>query len=111
MAQYYSSADLYIFPTLADNAPLTVLEAMACGLPVVTFDTGGVPEIVKHMESGYVAKYKDQDDFNQGLFLLLNDEELREKMSKKAVETIREKFTLDIMVNNYIKLYEQLKKN
>jgi len=108
MAQYYSSADIYIFPTLADNAPLTVLEAMACGLPVVTFKTGGVPEIVTHLETGYVASYKDQKDFNEGLFLLINNEELRTNMSKKAIKTITQKFTLDIMINNYIKLYDRL---
>ncbi|NLK98723.1 MAG: glycosyltransferase [Epulopiscium sp.] len=108
MAQYYSSADLYIFPTLADNAPLTVLEAMACGLPVVTFNTGGVPEIVKHMETGYVSAYKDQQDFNKGIYLLLNNTELREDMSKKAIEVIHERFTIDLMVKHYINLYNQI---
>ena len=108
MAQYYSSADMYIFPTLADNAPLTVLEAMACGLPVVTFDTGGVPEIVSHMESGYVAQYKSQSDFNKGIFLLLQSTLLRNEMSKKAIETVNNKFTLDKMTDRYIKLYESI---
>ena len=49
----YSASDLLIFPTLADNLPNTILESMACGTPVLSYNTGGVADMVKHLETGY----------------------------------------------------------
>jgi glycosyltransferase involved in cell wall biosynthesis len=108
MAKYYAAADIYLYPTLADNCPLVVLEAMACGLPVVTFATGGVPELVEHNKTGYVAKYKDVDDLNTGFVTLLNNPQLRMEMAANAVLRVNEKFTLEMMNENYLKLYKQI---
>ncbi|NIV31319.1 MAG: glycosyltransferase, partial [Anaerolineae bacterium] len=55
----YNAADMYVLPTLADNQPLTVVESLASGTPVVAFDTGGIPEMVTHLHTGYLARYKD----------------------------------------------------
>lgn len=59
---YYNAADCFLYPTLADNCPLVILESFACGCPIVTFDIWGVAELVKHKINGYIAKYKDADD-------------------------------------------------
>ncbi|KKQ44293.1 MAG: Glycosyltransferase and TPR domain protein, partial [Candidatus Nomurabacteria bacterium GW2011_GWC1_37_9] len=48
LAKYFAAADVFLFPSTADNCPLVVLEAEACGLPVVSFATGGIPELVEH---------------------------------------------------------------
>jgi glycosyltransferase involved in cell wall biosynthesis len=50
MAEYYAASDLLIFPSIADNCPLVVLEAMACGTPVIAFNTEGAPESVNRVE-------------------------------------------------------------
>ncbi len=63
----YNAIDVFVTPSLADNFPTTVLECQACGTPVVGFEVGGIPEIIKHKENGYLAKYKDADDLANGI--------------------------------------------
>jgi glycosyltransferase involved in cell wall biosynthesis len=67
LADYYRAADVFLFTSLAENFPLVVLEAMACGLPIVSFDVGGVSEQVVHQKNGYLAHYQDRDDLATGL--------------------------------------------
>ena len=108
LASYFSASDLFLFPTLADNCPLTVLEAMSCGVPIVTFKTGGVPELVKHLKNGYVANYKDLDDLINGVKYILslsNDEIL--KVKQRSINDILSNFTVDKMVNQYIDVYQK----
>jgi glycosyltransferase involved in cell wall biosynthesis len=63
----YNAIDVFVTPSLADNFPTTVLESQACGTPVVGFDIGGIPEIIKHKENGYLAKYRDPEDLAEGI--------------------------------------------
>ena len=109
MAKLYSAADIYFFPTLADNCPLTAIESLACGLPVVTFETGGVPEIVENEKSGFVIEYKNGEKLTAALEKLLDDDDLREKMAENAVEASK-KFSSERMALEYMKLYEELLK-
>lgn len=67
MAAAYSCADLFIIPSLEDNLPNTIMEAMACGTPCVGFRTGGIPEMIDHGINGYVAAYKDVEDLAAGI--------------------------------------------
>ena len=109
MAKLYSAADIYLFPTLADNCPLTAIESLACGLPVVTFETGGVPEIVENGKSGFVVEYKNGEKLAEALEKLLDDNELREKMSENAIAASK-KFFSTRMALEYVQLYEELLK-
>ena len=54
----YNSADIFVLPSLEDNLPNTIIEAMACGTPVLAFKTGGIPEMIEHKVNGYLADYK-----------------------------------------------------
>lgn len=67
LALIYAAADVFAFPSRGDNAPLTVVESLLCGTPVVGFDVGNVAELVRHGESGYVARPGDLADFARGL--------------------------------------------
>lgn len=109
MAMLYSATDLYLFPTLADNCPLTAIESLACGLPVVTFETGGVPEIAENNKTGSVVEYKNGEMLTSALEKLLDDDNLREKMAENAVEASK-KFSKERMVEEYLKLYKELLK-
>jgi glycosyltransferase involved in cell wall biosynthesis len=109
MAKLYSAADIYLFPTLAETFGMTVVEAMSCRLPVVTFETGGVPEIVENEISGFVVEYKNGKMLVETLEKLLDDDNLREKMSKNAVVASK-KFSSERMAIEYLKLYEELLK-
>jgi glycosyltransferase involved in cell wall biosynthesis len=69
----YNAIDVFVTPSLADNLPTTVLESQACSTPVVGFEVGGIPEIIKHKENGYLAKYKDSEDLANGIRFVLDN--------------------------------------
>lgn len=66
-ALVYNAADVFIAPSLAEAFGYVVMEALSCGTPVVGFDVGGIPDMVKHKENGYLAKYKDAEDLAKGI--------------------------------------------
>jgi glycosyltransferase involved in cell wall biosynthesis len=69
----YNSADVFIVPSLADNQPTTVQESLCCGTAVVGFDVGGIPDMIRHKENGYLAKYKDAEDLCHGIKFCLQN--------------------------------------
>ena len=106
MANYYSASDLLIYPSLADNCPLVVLEALSCGVPVIAFQTGGIPELINHMETGYLAKYKDIEDLVKGVRMFIDNPDLISKVSINAFESSK-MYSLERMADEYIKLYTE----
>jgi glycosyltransferase involved in cell wall biosynthesis len=107
MALYYSAADLLLYPSLADSFGLVVAEAMACGTPVVSFNTGGIPEIIEHGQNGYVARYKDLDDLQRGMDCVLQrqrDDSVADSARKRIVSF----FSFERMANEYSRLYEEV---
>lgn len=108
MAEYYQAADLLIYPTIADTCPLTVLESMACGTPVVSFATGGVVEMIDHRKDGYLAKYKDITDLIRGINYFKGEPKRLKVATKEASYKIEQKFNLKIMLKKYSSLYEDL---
>lgn len=109
LAKYFSAVDVFLFTSLAENFPLVILEAMACGVPIVSFDVGGVKEAMIHKENGYIAEYKDINDLINGIEYIfkLNKEE-QKKISINSRKRIENNYTLDIMTDNYLKLYKRL---
>jgi glycosyltransferase involved in cell wall biosynthesis len=71
MNEVYNVADAFVLPSLEDNLPNTVMEAMACGLPCVAFETGGLPEMILHEKTGYLATLKDAQSLSAGILYLL----------------------------------------
>ncbi|HEX5686726.1 MAG TPA: glycosyltransferase [Ideonella sp.] len=67
LALAYSAADAFLFPSAEDNAPLTIGEALLCGTPVVAFPVGNVPDLVRHLDTGYIARYQDAADLVRGI--------------------------------------------
>jgi glycosyltransferase involved in cell wall biosynthesis len=102
----YSAADLYVLPTLADNLPLTVQESMASGTPVVAFDVGGLPEMIDHLRTGYLARYKDAADLAAGIRMILDDDTLRLQMRKACRAFAVQHYDLDCQTTRYVELYE-----
>lgn len=104
----YSAADLFLFPTRADNLPLVLQESMACGTPMVSFNIGGVPDLVRPNETGYLAQAEDAQAFCQGVVQLLEDRELREKMSENCRAITLAEYPLELQAKRYIELYQQV---
>lgn len=108
--EYYSACDVILITSLADNFPLVVLEAMSCGLPVVSFDTGGIKEAVQHKENGYIAEYKNVDEISEGLdFFLKKNQEEMDGIANLNIDRVRTYFSLDKMIENYMNFYKEVK--
>jgi len=104
----YSAADLLVFPTRADNLPLVLQESLACGTPMVSFKVGGVPDLVRPGITGYLATAEDAEDMSKGIVELLEDDNLREQMSKNCRAIALKEYSLEIQAQRYIKLYNQV---
>lgn len=111
IALYYSASDILLFTSIAENFPLVILEAMGCGLPIVSFDVGGVKEVVAHKENGYISKYKDTESLIEGMeyMLSLGCDQIK-KISGSSSSKIRDSFSKTTMVNTYLNLYDELHK-
>lgn len=104
MIALYNAVDLYVTPSLQDNLPNTIMEALACGTPCVGFDVGGIPEMIDHKKNGYVARYKDSADFAEGIKWVLTSD--HDTLSTKAREKVMNNYTEDIVAKKYIEVYE-----
>jgi len=107
----FSAADLFILPTRADNFPLTLLESLACGTPIVSFGVGGVPDVVRPGITGYLAEPENAEDLCNGIVQLLEDHRLRERMSENCRAIALKEYRLELQVQRYMDLYSQLVKN
>ncbi|TDO20118.1 glycosyltransferase [Pedobacter duraquae] len=107
LAKCYSAADVFITPSLEDNLPNTVMESLSCATPVVAFKTGGIPDMVKHLENGYLAEYEDAEDLATGIEWLYHDENAPD-IQKEARRTILTQFSEQVIAEQHIKLYKTL---
>ncbi len=101
MATMYAAADVFVIPSLQDNLPNTIAEAMSCGTPCVGFNVGGIPEMIDHQQNGYVAKYKDVTDLAEGILYVLSHD-MREAALHKAASVYGETH----VAQKYINIYE-----
>jgi glycosyltransferase involved in cell wall biosynthesis len=105
MADAYAAADVYVLPTRADNLPNTAVESIACGTPVVAFSVGGVPEVVRHLETGYLAPPEDAAALAEGLRTLLDDDELRARLGANARALAEAEFAIEQQARRLADLY------
>ena len=106
----YSTADVFIHPTRADNFPLVLLESLACGTPIVSFKVGGVPDTVRPGATGYLAEPENVEDLINGIVQLLGDDSGRIRMSQQCREIALKEYSLKLWVERHIELYKNLLK-
>ncbi|PYI61310.1 MAG: histidinol-phosphatase, partial [Verrucomicrobia bacterium] len=88
LAAAYASSDVFVFPSTTDTFGNVILEAQACGLPVVVSDSGGPKELVEDKANGLITKSHDVEDFTRAIRALVTDSALRERMGKSARSSI-----------------------
>ena len=96
-----------VTPSLEENLPNTIMEAMACGIPCVGFNVGGIPEMIDHLHNGYVAQYKSSEDFANGIYWTLTEPDypsLSEQACRKAISHYSE----NVVAKKYIDLYNKV---
>ena len=91
LATAYASADIFVFPSTTDTFGNVILEAQACGLPVIVSDSGGPKELVEHKSNGLITKSHDVDDFTRAIRALVTDSALRKRMGESARNSVTDR--------------------
>jgi len=105
MIGIYHQADIFVLPSYHEGLPMAILEAMACGLPIVSTKVGGIPELIEEGENGILIHPGDRVALLNSLASLLNDPILREHMALKNVQKIREQYDIPIYIQKLKNLY------
>jgi glycosyltransferase involved in cell wall biosynthesis/polysaccharide pyruvyl transferase WcaK-like protein/MoaA/NifB/PqqE/SkfB family radical SAM enzyme len=105
LALAYSAADVFVIPSLEDNLPNTVVEAMACGVPVVGFDIGGIPDMVEHKKTGFLVRPRDIEGLSEGIAWVISSFDNGANFSKQCREKVEKEFALEMQANAYHELY------
>jgi glycosyltransferase involved in cell wall biosynthesis len=102
----YNAADVFVLPSLSENLPNTIMEAMACGVPCVAFKVGGIPEEIDHLKNGYVAAYRDAEDLAKGIEWVLKEADY-ESLSQQAVHKVMQCYSQQSVAVKYLEVYQQ----
>jgi glycosyltransferase involved in cell wall biosynthesis len=108
LATVYSLADVMLMPSLQESFGQTASESLACGTPVVAFNTTGLKDIVDHQQNGYLAKPYEVEDFAKGIAWVLENAERHQKLSFYAREKAEREFTAQLQASRYSALFEEI---
>ncbi len=103
----YCAADLIAVPSLEDNLPNTIMEAMACGTPVVGFNTGGIAEMINHLKNGYVAESASASSLTHGINFILDQSE-NKSLGIAARQKVLTTYSENQIAQQYIALYNSV---
>ncbi len=107
LVNLYNAADVFVLPSLEDNLPNTVMEAMACGLPVVAFRIGGVPEMVRHGITGFLASPGNGDGLADWIGEILFSRQ-NESFRENARRQVEDNYAPQLIAQRYLELYKSL---
>jgi len=104
----YSAADATVAPSTQENLSNTVMESLSCGTPVVAFNIGGMPDMIDHQSSGYLARAFEPDDLAAGIVWVLEDKVRHEVISRQARKTVEERYAIEAIAHRYLALYQDV---
>lgn len=107
LAVYYAAADVFVAPSLEDNLPNTVMEAMACGTPCVAFNIGGMPDMIEHEKNGRLVKPFSVQELARGIEWVLTQEDGGQRLSENSREKVEREFSIEKVTRRYLSLYEE----
>lgn len=103
----YNASDVFVIPSIQDNLPNTIMEAMATGTPCVGFNVGGIPEMIDHLKNGYVSDYKSPSSLSEGLkWVLVNNS--YDLLCKEALKKTQSSYGTKAVSAKYMKVYKNL---
>jgi glycosyltransferase involved in cell wall biosynthesis len=105
---YYGSLDIYVNTSKHEGMPMSIIEAMSCGLPVIAFQVGGIPEIITHGEDGLLGIPMRLQEILGHSMQLIDNEEMRARLGRNAMRTVKDRFTSARMAEGYSRLYERI---
>ncbi|MEX0967889.1 MAG: glycosyltransferase [Bacteroidia bacterium] len=102
----YNACDIFILPSLEDNLPNTIIEAMACGIPIIAFDVGGIPEMIVDRITGHLVKPRDKIDLAVKI-ISLTENSARKQMGEKAREKATNMFSYEKCASSHLSLFQK----
>jgi len=103
----YNASDVILIPSRQDNLPNIAVEAQACGIPVISFNVGGLPDIIEHRKTGYIAKAFEIEDLANGILWFLSHPD-KEHLNKDVREQAVLKFSQKKIAEEYLNIYKNL---
>lgn len=106
---FYASADVFVLPSImaTECYPLTILESMACGTPIVASEIGGIPDSVENYKNGFLCKPNDENDLAQKIIQLLTDKKIQENMTSYCLSKISD-YSWEKIAEQTESLYEEV---
>lgn len=102
----YNACDVFVLPSLSENLPNTIMEAMACGVPSIGFKVGGIPEMIDHCKNGYVAAERNADDLAKGIHWVLDESDYT-ALSETAVGKVLRCYSQRSIAMQYLEVYNE----
>ncbi len=107
MIYLYNASDIFVTSSLQENLPNTIMEAMSCGVPVVAFQTGGIPEMIDHLQNGWLAEYKSSYLLAEGMYWCLYQAQY-EQLCINARNKVLQCYSPQKIAEAYIAIYNKL---
>ncbi len=108
LAMMYSAADVMVVPSIQESFGQTASESLACGTPVVAFNTTGLQDIVDHQQNGYLAQPYQTEDLARGIVWVLENKERYQKLCDRARQKAEQKFSVEMQARRYESVYRTL---
>lgn len=108
IVQLFAAVDLLVVPSRFEAFSQVTLEAQSCGVPVVGFDTGGIPDILIHKKTGWISPVNDLVDFSEGIYWILKEKGRTEKMGLEGRKNVIKNFSYKRVAQLYVNLYQKL---
>lgn len=106
----YNAVDVFVLPSLSENLPNTIMEAMSCGVPCVGFNVGGIPEMIDHLQNGYVARYKDTASLAEGIAWILDKDTNGAELSRRCIHKVQTAYAQQHVAKRYLEVYQEAMK-
>lgn len=103
---YIASSDIVVLPSLYDPFPHNMLETLAMKKPLIATSIGGIPEVVKHKETGYLVNPGSSDELAGAIEELMRDDVLIKRISEKGYEHVTRNYSWDVLIDDFVRLYE-----
>lgn len=108
LAKLYSSADMFVTPSKIDNLPNTVMESMSCGTPCLAFAIGGMPDLIEHKQTGYLAQKFNIRDLANGILWIFDKLRIDELLGKTCRQKVIQNYHPDVISQKYIIFYKRV---
>jgi len=107
IVQVYRAVDVFVLPSLSENLPNSIMEAMACGVPCIGFRIGGIPEMIEHLKNGYLATYRDAADLAKGLHYVLAEADY-DDLSRECLKKVAHNYSQQSVAKRYQEVYNKV---